>query len=229
FGVAWAALQPFLFMAVFVLFIGRIAGVKPSGVPYVLFAFAGLVAWTFFASALASSSNSLVLNERLVSKVYFPRLLMPLAAAASFLVDFAIGSVLLLALMVLHSWHFSATILLVPVFALLDLFTALAIGVWLSAINVRYRDVVFAVPFFVQVWLFVTPVAYALTVVPSRWRVFYGINPMASVVEGYRWAMLGTPFPPTGMVAVSAVTAVVLLIAGLLYFKRAERTFADVI
>src|SRR5262249_51397808 len=229
FGIAWAALQPLLMMIVFALFIGRVSQVRPSGVPYTLFAFAGLVAWTFFAQGLAASSNSLIMNERLVSKVYFPRLLMPGAAAASFGVDFVIGVVLLLAMMAYYTWSFSVTVLLAPLFGFLDLVTALAFGVWLAAINVRYRDVAFAVPFFITVLLFVTPIAYALSIVPARWQVLYGLNPMTSVVEGFRWAMLGTAAPPAQMVAVSIATALVLLVGALVYFKRAERGFADVI
>lgn len=229
FGLAWAILQPLLMMAVFAVFIGRLAGVKPSGVPYTLFAFAGLVPWTFFSQGFTRASNSLVTNQRLVSKIYFPRLLMPIAAAASFAVDFLIATLLLLGMMAYYGWHFSGTLLLAPVFGLLALTTALAAGIWLSALNVRYRDVAFAVPFLVQIWLFSTPVAYALSIVPARWRVIYGLNPLTGVVDGFRWSLLGTDAPPIGTLIVSIVTTLVLLVLGLVYFKRAERTFADVI
>jgi lipopolysaccharide transport system permease protein len=229
FGAAWAVLQPLLMMAVFALFIGRLAGIQPAGVPYTLFAYTGLVPWTLFAQSLTGASNSLVLNERLVSKVYFPRLLMPIAGAGSFAVDFVIASALLFAMMAYFGRHFSATILLAPVFGVLALLTAVAVGIWLSAVNVRYRDVAFAIPFFVQIWLFATPVAYSLSLVPPRFRVLYGLNPMTGIVVGFRWALLGTEPPPAGTLAVSVATVLVLLPLGLVYFKRAERSFADVI
>jgi lipopolysaccharide transport system permease protein len=229
FGAAWAVLQPLLLMAVFAIFIGRVAGIKPSGVPYTLFAYAGLVPWALFAAGVAAASNSLVLNQALVSKVYFPRLLLPVAAASSFVVDLFFSSLLLVLMMLFESWGFHATILLAPAFALLALASSLGIGILLSAINVRYRDVAFAIPLVVQLWLFATPVAYALSIVPPRWRVVYGLNPMASAVEGFRWSFLGRDAPPVGTVAVSIVTTAVILVAGLVYFKRAERSFADVI
>jgi lipopolysaccharide transport system permease protein len=229
FGAGWAILQPLLLMVVFVVFIGRVSGVRPAGVPYTLFTYSGLVVWTFFASGLTAASKSLTSNEALVSKVYFPRLVMPFAAALSYALDLLIASVLLLAMMAYYDTHIRAAILLAPAFGLLALVTALALGVWFAALNVRYRDVGILIPFLVQVWLFATPVAYALSVIPPRFRGLAGLNPMTGVVEGFRWATIGTSAPPTATLAISATTAVVLLILGILYFARAEQTFADVI
>lgn len=228
-GAGWAVIQPFMMMVVFSIFLGHLAKVPSDGVPYPLFVFAGLVPWTFFAQALGGASNSLVGNANLISKVYFPRLIMPFSTAASFLVDLLIALGLLGAIMAWYGRAPTVQILLLPVLVLLALVAALAVGIWLSALNVRYRDVRYAVPFLVQLWMFATPVAYAASLVPDRWRWVYAINPMTGVVEGFRWALIDTGSAPGLVLVVSAAATVALLVSGLFYFRRVERTFADVI
>lgn len=228
-GAAWAVLQPFLLMVVFTVFLGNFVGVKSDGLPYPIFAYSALVPWTLFASSLSTASESLVANTNLVSKVYFPRVLLPFASAASFLIDFAIAMVLLIGMMFFYDITPTANMVWLPLFTLLAFATALAVGIWFSAINVKYRDVRYAIPFLVQVWLFATPVAYSSSAIPQKWQAVYALNPMAGVVEGFRWALLGKEQRPDAMVFVSAAATVVILIAGLAYFHRAERTFADVI
>ncbi len=229
FGALWAIIQPFTLMLVFTLFLGRMSGIAPEGVPYPLFAFAGLVPWTLFAQSLVGSSSSLVDASNLLQKVYFPRLLLPVAAIGSYLVDFAIALVVLGALMFFFGVLPTLTVLWIVPLTVLALATALAVGILLSAVNVRYRDVRYAVPFLVQVWLFASPVAYSADLVPSEWRAIYQLNPMAGVIEGFRWALLGQSAPPVEGVAISAVVTTIVLITGLAYFRRVERTFADVI
>lgn len=226
FGAAWAVLQPFLMMVVFSVVLGKLVRVPTGGIPYPIFVYSGLIIWSLFAQALAAASESLVATPDLISKVYFSRLVLPVASAASFLLDFCISFVLLIVMMFLYHVPPSVTTAFVPAFALAALLTALAIGIWLAAMNVRYRDVRYAVPFLVQVWLFATPVAYPSTVVPARWRVLVGLNPMAGVVEGLRWALFGVR-PPPGLLALSLIVCAVLLMFGVLYFRRAERNFAD--
>lgn len=228
-GAGWAVIQPFMMMVVFSIFLGHLAKVPSDGVPYPLFVFAGLVPWTFFAQALGGASNSLVGNANLISKVYFPRLIMPFSTAASFLVDLLIALGLLGAIMAWYGRTPTVQILLLPPLVLLALVAALAVGIWLSALNVRYRDVRYAVPFLVQLWMFATPVAYAASLVPDRWRWVYAINPMTGVVEGFRWALIDTGSAPGLVLVVSAAATVALLVSGLFYFRRVERTFADVI
>ena len=228
-GAAWAVLQPFMLMIVFSVFLGHLAKVPSDGVPYPLFAFVGLVPWTFFAQALAGAANSLVLNENLVAKVYFPRLIMPAAVASSFLVDLVIAVGLLAGLMAWYGTAPTLEVLWVPLFALLALGSSLAIGVWLAALNVRYRDVRHALPFLIQLWMFATPVAYAASLVPERWRLVYALNPMAGVVSGFRWSVLGAGDTPGGALAISTGATLVLLLSGLFYFRKVERTFADII
>lgn len=230
FGAAWAVIQPFLLMVVFTLFLGRVAGIAPSGVPYPLFSFAGLVPWTLFATSLIGASDSLVGASNLIQKVYFPRLLLPVAAIGSHLLDFLIAMAVLGVLMLYFGFVPSFTVLWIIPLTALVVATALAVGVWLSAINVRYRDVKHAVPFLVQVWLFASPVAYSTDFVPEQWRTLYYLNPMAGIIDGFRWALVGqSGAAPVGPVLLAtAVTAVVLLL-GLAYFRRVERTFADVI
>ena len=228
-GAGWAVIQPFMMMVVFSIFLGHLAKVPSDGVPYPLFVFAGLVPWTFFAQALGGASNSLVGNANLISKVYFPRLIMPFSTAASFLVDLVIALGLLGAIMAWYGRAPTVQILLLPVLVLLALVAALAVGIWLSALNVRYRDVRYAVPFLVQLWMFATPVAYAASLVPDRWRWVYAINPMTGVVEGFRWALIDTGSAPGLVLVISAAATVTLLVSGLFYFRRVERTFADVI
>jgi lipopolysaccharide transport system permease protein len=228
-GVAWALLQPLLAMAVFTVFLGNLAKVPSDGVPYYLFAYLGLLPWTYFANALGNASSSLVSNANLVSKVYFPRLIIPTSAVLAGLVDFAVGFAALLLLLVFNQAPLSPRLLLVPFVLALAVAAALAIGTWLSALDVQYRDVRYAVPFLVQVWLFATPVVYPATLVPAAYRPLYGLNPMAGVVEAFRWALLGRGDPPLLMLAVSVLTVSVVMISGLFYFRRVERSFADVI
>lgn len=228
-GAAWAVIQPFFMMVVFSLFFGRLAGVKSDGIPYPIFTFCALLPWQLFAHALTESSNSLVANERLITKVYFPRLVVPIAAVLGGLVDFAVAFVILLIMMFYYGIVPTWAIVTLPAFIFLAVLTALAVGLWLSALNVKYRDVRYTINFLIQFWLFATPVAYPSSIVPERWRPLYGLNPMAGVVEGFRWALLGTKQPPGAMLLVSISVVIVLLIGGLYYFRRMEQEFADVV
>jgi lipopolysaccharide transport system permease protein len=228
-GAAWAIIQPLMTMVVFTVFFGRLAGIPSDGVPYPLFAFAGLVPWTFFATGVAQSANSLVASSNLLRKVYFPRLLLPIESVAAGLVDFALSLAVLLGLMLAFGVRPSARIVLVVPLLALALVTAVGVGLWLSSLNVRYRDVRHTLPFVTQIWLFATPVAYPSTMVPDAWRLVYGLNPMVGVVDGFRWALLGTTTAPGAQVAVSSIVALVVLVTGAYYFRRAERSFADVV
>ena len=228
-GAAWAVLQPFLTMVAFSLFFGSLAGISSGDVPYPVFAYAALVPWTFFATAVALAGNSLVEQERILTKVYFPRLIVPTAAVLACLVDFAIAFVVLLGMMLVYGIVPSLAILTLPFFVVLAASTALAIGLWLSALNVLYRDVRYVIPFLVQLGLFVSPVAYPSSLVPEPWEAVYGLNPMAGVIEGFRWALLGESQAPGLMLAVSVLVVAALLAGGLLYFRRMERSFADVV
>jgi lipopolysaccharide transport system permease protein len=228
-GAAWAVLQPLATMTVFTLFFGRLGRMPSDGVPYPIFAFSGLIAWQLFAFALSESSNSLVANERLITKVYFPRLLVPMSAVVAGLADFAISFVLLLFLMMFFHVRPSATIVLLPAFVLLAVIAALGVGLWLSALNVKYRDVRYTLPFLSQFWLLATPVAYPSSIVPEVWRPLYGLNPMTGVVEGFRWALLGMAPPSMPMLVVSSGVAIATLVSGAMFFRRVERSFADVI
>lgn len=228
-GAAWALLQPLLTMAVFTVVFGRLARLGSDGLPYPLFALAALVPWTYFANALTQAGNSLVDQQQLLTKVYFPRLLLPLAAVISGLVDLAISFALLLAVLAWYDLAPSLRLLAAPGFVLLAAASALAPGVWLAALNVRYRDVRYVIPFLVQIWLFATPVAYSSGLVPARWRPLYELNPLASVVDGFRWMVApGAPWPGRGL-AISAAAVVALLTTGLYFFRRVERSFADVV
>ena len=230
FGALWAIIQPFMLMVVFSLFLGRISGIAPAGVPYPLFAFSGLVPWTLVSQSVVGSSNSLVSASNLIQKVYFPRLLLPISAIGSNLLDFLIAMVVLVLMMFYFGIVPSLAVLWLVPFTVLGLAAALAAGIWLSALNVRYRDIRYAVPFLIQLWLFASPVAYSSELVPAQWRALYQLNPMAVVLEGFRWALLGQGAPPpVGVIAVSAVATTVVLALGLAYFRRVERTFADVI
>jgi lipopolysaccharide transport system permease protein len=228
-GATWAILQPVFSMVVFSLFFGRLAKVPSDGIPYPVFAYCALLPWQLFAYALAESSNSVVANERLITKVYFPRLVIPIAGVLAGLVDFAIAFSVLVVLMLHYGIAPTWTIATLPLFVLLAILTALAVGLWLSALNVQYRDVRYTVGFLTQIWLFLSPVAYPSSLVPARWRPLYGLNPMAGVVEGFRWALLGKTPAPGAMLAVSVTVVVFLLIGGLFYFRRMESSFADVI
>lgn len=227
-GALWAILQPLLTMAVFALFFGRLAGMPSDGVPYPLFAFTALVPWTYFATALGNGAASLVGSQHLVSKVYFPRLIIPIASVVTPAIDFALAFGMLVAMLWWYGVVPGPAIAAVPLFALLAVATALAAGLWLAALNVEYRDVRYVLPFVVQFWMFATPVAYPASLVPEAWRAWYGLNPMATAVEGFRWALLGSP-APGGMALVSAAVVIAALAGGLAYFRRVEGTFADVI
>ena len=227
-GFAWAIIQPLFMMIVFTLFFGTLAKVPSEGIPYPLFNYAALLPWTLFAEGLNRSSNSLIASTNLVQKVYFPRLIMPLSGILSPVVDFAIAFVILIGLMFYYSYAPTINVLWLPAFIILALMTSLGVGLWLSAINVKYRDVRYATPFLVQLWLFASPVVYSSSLLPSRFKVIYGINPMSGVIEGFRWALLGTE-PPGALIAVSVAIVVVLLISGAYYFRRSEKSFADVI
>ena len=228
-GVGWAVLQPLLTMLVFSLFFGRLAAVPSDGVPYPIFSFAALVPWSFFAYGLTQAANSVVLNQQLVTKVYFPRLAIPLATVLSGAIDFVIAFVVLLGFMLWYGMAPTINVLWLPFLLLLAFTAALGVGVWLAALNVLYRDVRYFIPFLTQFWLFATPIAYPSSLLPEPWRTLYGINPMVGVVEGFRWALLGTDTAPGPIIAVSAVASVLILAAGSFYFRRMESTFADVI
>ena len=228
-GAAWAILQPLLTMLIFSLFFGRLAKLPSDGVPYPLFSLAGLAPWTFFTNGLSLSSNSLVGNANLITKVYFPRLSVPISATLSGMVDFALSFVMLCGLAVWYGTKPTMHIFWLPVFLLMAIATALGAGLWLSALNVEYRDVRYVVPFLLQFWMFGTPIAYATSIVPEQWRVLYGLNPMVGVVDGFRWALLGTSTAPGTSVWASLAMFLVLLVSGALYFRRMETTFADVV
>ena len=228
-GAAWAILQPTLTMVVFSLFFGRLAKVPSDGLPYPIFAFAALVPWTFFANSMTQASNSLVTGASMVRKVYFPRLVVPSAAIMAGLVDALISFGVLMIMMPFFGTLPGVRVLYLPLLVLLALVTALGVGIWFSALNVQFRDVRYTVPFVVQIWMFATPIAYPSTLVPEPWRVVYALNPMVGVVEGFRWALLDAGTAPGRMVAVSAAVALVLLVSGVAFFRRVERTFADVI
>jgi lipopolysaccharide transport system permease protein len=228
-GVLWALLQPVGMMVVFSLFLGRFAHVPSNGAPYPLMVLSGLLPWQLFAHGVADSSNSLVANERLITKVYFPRMIVPAAAVGGATVDFAIGLCVVAACLVWYGIRPTSAILLVPALTLLAVAAAFAVGLGLSALNVRYRDVRHSLGFLLQLWMFLTPVVYPASVVPERWRPLYAINPMAGIVEGFRWSLLqATPFPAREL-TMSMVSIAVLLIAGVVYFRRMEGSFADTI
>jgi homopolymeric O-antigen transport system permease protein len=226
-GVAWVVIQPFMTMLVFTLFFGRLAKIPSEGLPYPLFYYAALLPWTYFSFSVTNATNTIVEHQNMVTKVYFPRVLLPFSAVVSGLVDFAIGFVLLAGMVVYY--HFTPTVgtLLLPFFLLLAVATAFGIGLWLSALNAMYRDVRYAIPFLVQFWLFASPVAYPTTLVPERWRWLYGLNPMAGVVEGFRWALTGHGQPPGALLLGSTAGVLLLLLSGLIYFQKVEGTIAD--
>jgi lipopolysaccharide transport system permease protein len=227
-GAGWAIVQPLMTMVVFTIFFGHLAKVPSDGLPYPVFSLIALVPWSYFASALAGSSTSLSGYQHIISKVYFPRLIIPLAAVIAPLVDFAIGFVILIGFMAWYRIVPGAAIVWLPALMLLAICTAASIGVWLAALNVRYRDVRYVVPFVVQLWMFATPVAYPASLVPGRWRALYGLNPMAGVIEGFRWALARGPAP--GIITlVSAAVVVAMIVSGAIYFRKLEGTFADVI
>jgi lipopolysaccharide transport system permease protein len=228
-GASWAILQPVMTMVVFSIFFGKLAGVPSDGLPYPVFAFCGLLPWQLFAFALTHSSNSLVQNAHLLTKVYFPRLIIPFSSVIVGLVDFVIAFVVLVGIMFYYDIIPGWALITLPLFVLLAIAAALSVGLWLSVLNVKYRDVRYTIPFLAQFWLFVTPVAYSSSLVPSKWQAVYAINPMVGVVEGFRWALLGKSAPPGALLIVSVAATAILLAGGLFYFARMEKTFPDII
>lgn len=227
-GASWAVLQPFVTMVVFSVVFGSLVSVPSEGVPYPVFSYSALVPWTFFATAVGRAGNSLIQDPNLISKVYFPRMVLPLAAVSALLLDFVIAFAVLVGVMLYYGLLPGLAVLAVPLLLLLVYLTSLGIGLWVSAANVKYRDINYVIPFLTQFLLFLSPVVYPTALVPAGWRPFYSLNPMVGVVEGFRWALLGTPIDTT-TILVSTVTAVVLCAGGLLYFRRMEREFADVV
>jgi lipopolysaccharide transport system permease protein len=228
-GGAWAVIQPLATMIVFSIFFGRLIGISTGNIPYPLFAYAALVPWTYFSSSLTHAGASLVAEERLITRIYFPRILIPLAPVVGNLLDVAIASLVLVGLQVYYGIWPGLAALTLPLFVLLAAATAFAFGTWLSALSVRYRDVRYTIPFLLQLWLFLTPIVYPLSVIPEQWRTLYAVNPMVGVVEGFRWALLGSTSSPGWTLVVSVVTVLAVLLTGLLYFHRVERSFADVV
>jgi lipopolysaccharide transport system permease protein len=228
-GAAWAIIQPLSTMVVFSLFFGNLAKIPSEGVPYPLFSFAALVPWTFFANGLTQSANSVVLNQNLVTKIYFPRLAIPVATVLAGMIDFALAFVILLGMMLYYGVTVTVHVLWVVPLFLLAFVAALGVGLWLAALNVQYRDVRYAVPFLVQLWLFATPIAYPSSLLSEPWRTVYGLNPMVGVVEGFRWALLGTHTAPGAMIFASSMAALLVAFGGAMYFRRMEQTFADVV
>ena len=228
-GITWAILQPLLTMVIFSVIFGNLAKLPSDGIPYPVFSYVALLPWQLFAGALQRAGTSLVGNANLLTKVYFPRLIIPLSAVAAGLVDFALSFVVLLGLMFFYHIQLTWAILTLPFLILLALLTALAVGVWLSALNVQYRDVQQMIPFLIQAWMYASPVAYSIGLIPNgKWRILYGLNPLAGVIQGFRWALLGAA-PPDQLMVISVVVVIVLLFSGLYYFKRMEKTFADVV
>jgi lipopolysaccharide transport system permease protein len=228
-GAAWAIIQPVMTMVVFSLFFGKLGKIPSDGVPYPIFSFAALVPWTFFANGLTHGSASMVGSANLIKKIYFPRLAIPISAVASGVIDFALAFAVLLLMMFYYGIFPTARMVWLPAFLLLALVTSLGVSLWLSAMNVQYRDIKYIVPFITQFWLFATPIAYPSSLLPEPWRTLYAINPMVGVVEGFRWALLGSTTAPGPMIAVSSGAALLILISGAYYFRRMEKSFADVV
>ncbi len=228
-GIGWAVVQPLMLMLIFTVVFGRFAKLPSEGYPYALFTMCALVPWTFFARAMAGASGSMVASANMVKKVYFPRLVLPIAKTVSGIVDFGVAFGLLVVLLVFYGVAPSMGLLLLPAFILMALATALGIGLWLTALDVKYRDIGLLVPFLTQIWMYVSPIAYSSEIVPERWIWLYNLNPLAGVVEGFRWALLGKAAPALGPLALSCAVVIVLLVSGLWYFRRTERSFADIL
>ena len=228
-GAAWAIIQPLMTMIIFTMVFGKFANMPSDGLPYPIFSFVALLPWTYFSKALGQSVSSVVADANLITKVYFPRLLLPLAAVVGGLIDFAIAFIFLLGMMAWYGLAPHWGLLVLPFFVLLTMLTALSVSVWLSVINVRYRDVGQAIPFLVQIWLFASPVAYPASVVPENWRFLYNLNPLAGIIEGFRWALLGSQNPPVVSLLSTSAIVLALLYGGIVFFKRMEKTFADVV
>jgi lipopolysaccharide transport system permease protein len=228
-GALWAIIQPLIMMVIFTVVFGTFAGIPSDGLPYPIFAYTALVPWNFFSSALNRCIASLVGNANIISKVYFPRLIVPLSATLSGFVDFAISLGILVGMMFWFGFVPSWRILFLPLFIGLALLTAFGIGLWFAALNVKYRDIGYGVPFLIQLWMYASPVAYPVTLVPEKWRMLYNLNPMVGVIEGFRWGLLGKESPDFGAMAISAFAVLALMVGGMVYFKRTERTMVDVI
>ncbi|HKQ45306.1 MAG TPA: ABC transporter permease [Rhizomicrobium sp.] len=228
-GILWVVVQPVASILVFSLFFGNLAKIPSNGVPYPLFVFAALLPWQVFSRAMMEASNSLVTDQRLVSRVYFPRILVPLSSVIAALFDFSITFLLFLGMMLYYDIYPSIAILSLPIFLFLMVATAVGVGFWLAPLNIEYRDVTYILPFLTQIWMFLTPVVYPSTLVPEQWRFLYGLNPLVGVVEGFRWALLGTGPGPSPMLFVSGGVAVVLMLTGIVWFRRRERTFTDAV
>lgn len=229
-GASWAIIQPLMTMVVFSVFFGGLAHIPSDGIPYPIFSYTALVPWTLFAYGLQQSSNSLVGSSNLITKIYFPRLIIPISSVISGVLDFVLAFIMLLVLMIIYHIVPTANIVWLPLLVLLTLITSLGVGLWLSALNVQFRDIRYVVPFLTQFWMFATPIAYSSSLIQNDiLRTIYGLNPMAGVVEGFRWALLGTDTAPGPLILVSTAAAVLLLVSGAFYFRRMERTFADVV
>jgi lipopolysaccharide transport system permease protein len=228
-GAAWAIIQPFFTMVVFSLIFGKLAKIPSDGIPYPIFSFAALVPWTFFVGGLGRASNSLVGNANLIKKVYFPRLAIPISNVLSGIIDFMIAFIMLIGIMFYYGFTPTINVIWLPFFLLLSVCSSLGVSLWLSTMNVQFRDVQYIMPFITQLWFFVTPIVYPSSLLPEPWKTLYGINPMAGVVEGFRWALLGTNTAPGPIVIVSSLVAFFLLLSGALYFRHMEKTFADVV
>lgn len=228
-GAAWAVIQPLMTMLVFSLFFGKLAHIPSGGLPYPVFYYSALLPWTYFAGALQNATNRVVDNQYVITKVYFPRLILPLSAVLSGLVDFCISFLMFVAIMIYYRIHPTVAIFLLPLFLLLAILTALGVGLWLSALNAIYRDVRYVVPFLIQFWMFASPIVYPSSLVPAKWRPLYGLNPLTGVIEGFRWALTGTGNPPGRMLLVSAAAVLVILVSGTMYFQSMETKIADVV
>jgi lipopolysaccharide transport system permease protein len=228
-GLAWAVIQPLAIALTLTLFLGRLVKIPSDGLPYPVFAYSGMVIWQLFAAAMTESSNSLVVNERLITKIYFPRLIVPLSSVLTSLLDFAVSLVVLALFLVYFRVTPMATIAMLPIVVLLAVLLALGVGLWLGALNVKYRDVRYTIGFLVQFWFLATPIAYPVSVVPERWRIWFGLNPMVGIAEGFRWTLHSTGPAPVYLLSTSACVSIVLLVSGLFYFRRMEDTFADFI
>jgi len=228
-GIGWAILQPLLTMVVFTIIFGKFARIPSDGIPYPIFSYCALLPWTYFARSLSASSDSLVGSKNLIAKVYFPRLILPLSGVIVGLVDFIVAFFILIIMMLWYGIAPTWGISILPLFLLMAMLTALGTGLWLTALNVMYRDIKFVVPFFTQLWMYGSPIVYSTTLIPEKWRAVYSLNPMVGVIEGFRWALLGKAAPDWTMVAISSIVILILLLSGLLYFRKMEKTFADVI
>ncbi|KCZ94545.1 ABC transporter [Hyphomonas johnsonii MHS-2] len=228
-GIAWAVIQPVLTMIVFIFIFGRIARIPTGGVPYSLMAFAAIVPWTYFSQAVSRSGLGMVKEANLISKVYFPRIILPLATTITPLIDFVLAFLFLTGMLVWYQVAPNLAVVFLPLFIVMAIVAAFGFSLWLAALNVRYRDVQYLIPFFVQIGMFASPVAYMTSLVPEQWRLFYELNPMVAVIEGFRWCLLGTPAPSFEMVGMGLLTIAIVLPSGFFYFKATERTFADII